>query len=402
MQITLEQARAWALRRQGLAGPGLPGVGEATEATCGVYSSSPTCYLTYAARVPGFRRADLDRELFAERTLARLRCFHGMAYIVPTAWTGWVVAATGNPSRTRTALRYAGLSPEQYREQAERVESAMAGRAPLTVAEIRALLGRDGGTPTEVLRNVVALMATECRIVRAVVRGSWTSDAYAYARWSEWFGKPLEEEDRTTARLRLARHYFGAFGAATAADLGWWAGWGTRDTRAVLTALGDELAEVRLTGDDVPGAAAYAPAADAERMASCDPEAVAQGVALLPYWDAYTMGYHREGRGRIVAGEDRRRVYDKAGSGTSMLLADGVAAGVWEFAQDGETLTVRVAPFSRALGKKHRAGIEVAAWRLAAALGATDLRIETAEPTGALDDGPRNSFMSPIRLPSGG
>lgn len=400
-EISRERARAWSLAAQGLTGDGFADVDTATRAVGGVYSSAPACYLTYAARIPRFRLADLDRALFTERSLARLRCFHGMVYIVPREQTGWIVAATETPAHAASVLRYGGLTRDEYERHAADVEAVTAGRDPVTVAEIRRLLEERDGTPPDVLRNVIALMGIECRVVRATVRGSWTSDAYAYARWEDWFGAPLERAGAAGSRALLARHYVAALGPATLADLKWWAGWTLRDTRAAVEAAGDGLAEVTLTGEGLPDTPAYAAAGQVDRISRADP-AAAEGVLLLPYWDPYTMGYHRDARHRIVPDADRPRVYDKAGNGTSMLLVDGVAAGVWDFDQDGDALTVRVAPFSRAVARARRAGIEAAAERLAAVLGSSALTVEHAPPPGALADGPRNTFMAPVRLARGG
>jgi hypothetical protein len=110
------------------------------------------------------------------------------------------------------------------------------------------------------------------------------------------------------------------------------------------------------------------------------------------------MGYALAGRQpRLVAPADHPRVYDRSGNGTSVMLVDGVAAGVWELEHREQTLTVRVAPFTSSVSRRW-AQVEEAAVRIATATGSDELRVEPAPAPGALADGARNAFMAPIRL----
>jgi len=102
-----------------------------------------------------------------------------------------------------------------------------------------------------------------------------------------------------------------------------------------------------------------------------------------------------------VVGRLDRAGHDRAGNGTSVVLLDGVAAGVWELEHasgpPGGSLTVRVAPFGPVLVSRW-AEVEDAATRVAAAIGADELRVERAPQPGPLADGARNAFLAPIRL----
>jgi hypothetical protein len=123
-------------------------------------------------------------------------------------------------------------------------------------------------------------------------------------------------------------------------------------------------------------------------------------VRLLPVWDAYLMGY--VDRARLVQPEHRPWVYDKAGNATSVVLVDGLVAGVWEHEGDGPgaPFTVRVAPLQVA-GPRWWDAVERAAEGLAAAVEASELRFERASRPGPLAQGARNAFLAPIRLAGG-
>jgi hypothetical protein len=390
--IGLPAARATAhvLGKQGLAGRRLPTVLDAVTATAGLYGTAPTCYLSCAARVDGFRLADLDRELYTDRSVARLRCVRGMAYIQPLELTPVLFACTGE-AKDRTVTRigkWSGLGEAGALAFADRIEAAMAGRPPATVRELRGLIGPCTPQEKDALQYVVALLGRFGRIVRAEVRGGWRSDNYAYALWNDWTGAPVAELDPAQARIELARRYLRAFGPATADDLKWWTGWTKRDTIPALTALGDEIVPVTVDGRD-----SWLLADELERLAGLGP-GDGRGVRLLPVWDSYFMAYATSpaGRSRQVAEADYPRTYDKSGNGTSTVAQDGIAAGVWELDADGGTVTV--APFGDVL-RWDEVEAEVAV--LAGAVGA-GLRLVRAPEPGPLSDGPRNTFLSPITL----
>jgi hypothetical protein len=300
--VPLARARAHVLVKQGLAGEGLGRVMDAVTVTAGIYGTAPTCYLSCAARVRDFRLAALDQELYARRSVVRLRCMRGMAYIEPLDLLPALVACTGEAPDTtmRRVVKYSGLSEPEVRELADRIEAAMAAQPPMTVREIRQALGSELPADGEALQMTVALLGRTGRIVRAEVRGSWRSDNYAYARWTDWLDGPVEPVDPAAARVEVARRCLRAYGPASADDLNWWSGWTKRDTAAALADLGGEIRAVSLDG-----VAAWVLAGELDGLREVAPEA-GQGVRLLPVWDAYFMGYAAAptSRARPVAADD--------------------------------------------------------------------------------------------------
>jgi hypothetical protein len=387
-RVPVARATAHVLAKQGLAGARLPAVSDAVVVTAGIYGTAPTCYLSAAARVDGFRLADLDAELYDKRSVVRLRCMRGMAYMEPLDLLPVLFACTGEaPDKTlRRIGKYSGLGEDGVLALADRVLDAMAGKPPMTVREIREALGADVPGAKEGLQFTVAMLGRTGKVVRAEVRGSWRSDNYAYALWRDWVGAPVEEIDPAAARAELARRYLRAFGPATTDDLKWWSGWTKRDTVAALDAISDEVAPVSVDGLD-----SWVLAAEHDVLTGTEP---VPSVRLLPVWDTYLMAYATSpaGRARQVAEADYPKVYDKAGNGTSAVVVDGMAAGVWELDPDAGTVTV--APFT---DKMRWAQVEAEVAGIAATIG-LDLRLDRAPAPGPLSAGPRNTFLSPITL----
>jgi len=267
---------------------------------------------------------------------------------------------------------------------ADRIEAVMTGRQPMTVPEIRAALGPVTAEEKDGLQYIVAMMGRFGRIVRAQVRGGWRSDNYSYALWDDWVGEPLTEADPVAARMDVARRYLRAFGPATTDDLKWWTGWGKRITVTALDGL-DDVVPVQVNGLD-----SWLLADERDQLAE---PGDGRSVRLLPVWDPYFMAYATspKGRARQVAEADYPRIYDKAGNGTSTVIQDGMAAGIWELNADGGVLTV--APFTELRWDD----VEAEVANLATVID-TGLRLERAPGPGPLSDGPRNTFLSPISL----
>ncbi len=398
--VSLAQARAFVVVKQGLGGVGCKSVYDATLATAGVYSTAPTCYLSYAARVEGFRLAHLDEELYERRRLVRLRCMRQSAYIEPIEALPVIIAATGERvgQAISRILRVSGLTESAYNELSGRIEGLLAGHPPVTIPELREMLGPHVPERREALQYAVALMCRQSRLVRAEVRGSWRSDNYTYARWEDWVGAPVEEVEPESARVDLARRYLRAYGPATTADLKWWAGWTVKEANAAVMGLGDGIIHVSVNDEGAAPARALVLAEEEGDLLATDPEN-AHGVRLLPVWDAYLMGW--ADRRRFVREGDYGRVYDKVGNGTSVVLIDGVAEGVWEFdyadKPHGGRLTVRVAPFGAAVEERW-GEVEEAAGRIKDTVGVGELKVERVGEAGRLADGVRNAFLAPIRL----
>ena len=359
-----------------------------------IYGTAPTCYLGYAARVDGFTVADLDAELYERRSHVRLRCMRGSSYVVPVELAGTVTAGTADVAASAydRILRNLGVDAAQYSSLAGRVVAAMAGREPMTKAQIRSALGSHA-PETQVLSYIVAALARENRLVRATVRGGWRSDSYAYAIWEDWVGRPLAAVDPHAARVDLGRMYLRAYGPATVADLRWWTGWKVAQANAVVENLSDEVVTVDVDGIPM---LLLGDEWDALLGAAVDQ---GRGVRLLPVWDSLLMGW--EDRTRFVTESQRPLIYDKAGNGTSVLLVDGRAEGIWELDVDkqGTGLTVRVAPFTK-LSKARWSDVEAEAERLATAVSAASLTLERSDhvPAPLADSPARNAFLAPIRL----
>ncbi|TXR96436.1 winged helix DNA-binding domain-containing protein [Streptomyces sp. col6] len=169
-----------------------------------------------------------------------------------------------------------------------------------------------------VATRVIRVLAAEGRIRRDRPRGSWTSSQF---RWA--LARPRPVEETAPAQAELALHWLRAYGPGTEGDLKWWTGWGAREVRTALAAVG--AVEVRL--DD--GAAAWVAPGDTE------PEsAPAPWAALLPALDPSGMGW--ADRGFHLPAEHRAALFDRSGNIGPTVWWNGRIVGGWAQRANGE------------------------------------------------------------------
>lgn len=303
----------------------------------GLHATLPmTPYLSLFNRMPGFRRAWLEHELYVARTLVRIKCMRKTIFIVPRPALASLFAATSraNEANTRRYLASTGVSIEACERLVPRIIEALRGRE-LTVAEIKGALGTQAD-----VSSATSLLCDQGVLVRTRPARSWRDAANTYALMDEWlpdidFGMLPEQE----AVTRMVRAYIAAYGPVSERDIAWWAGLTMTSVRASLAALASELARVEVSGLDGSFLMLHS------QIAASEGAAVADGsvLALLPVLDPYVMGYKE--RRRSLNADVADRVFDRGGNGTSAILLDGRIIGVWD-AVERPTPAVRLHLFT--------------------------------------------------------
>lgn len=389
-QFSHARMTAYLWQQQGLTRTATSDTAAYFERPFGLYATAPTCYLGLLARHADFRFADLPRAVEQDRLAVRIRAMRYSNFIVPVRLLPAVYQAVKrDPENPIKQMRKLGYSDADYEEIAGAVEQVIDGRT-MTAAEIKKAL--PGGLVQRFAAAwsyVPPQMCADGRLVRAAVRGGWKSDMYAYARFDQWLPDvDLNSATREEGLAILARAYFDSYGPATAADLQWWSGFNKAETTRALEALGDELATI-----EVEGAACLMLAANLDALRGADGQ-MPQGVRLLPIWDAYLMAY--KDRARYLRDTHYDFVYDKSGNATSVLLIDGLVAGVWDMAEEKTALVVRAATFEPA-GETVWLRLRDEAARLAQAAGFASYRVMRCAAPPVLKSGGQNLFMSPLK-----
>lgn len=348
---------------------------EVLDRSLGIYSTQPTGHLELLARFDGYRLTDLEHIMVVDRRAVGLRTLRGSGMIIPVDLLPVIQAATREHNLRSTSGLLRGRLETPYETWASRILDVL-GDGPLAAADIRRALG-DTGPDAELIRYVISAMATENRIVAAGTTGTWRSDRTRYARWTDWLPDvDVWSMDGDTARAELAIVYLERHGPATGDDFAFWSGLSRTVARRLFTEVAEPIAgtdywSVGELPDDEP-----------------------PHVRLLPIWDTLFVTYRH--RSRLVGEADYGFVYDASGNATSVVLVDGMAAGVWDLGKDDRELEVRVAPF-RSFDAEVWTAIDEEVARIAGLIGAEAVEVVRCVDPFDLGQQPRNYFMSPLR-----
>jgi hypothetical protein len=327
----------------------------ATRDIVGLHATGATGpYLSLWARMFNFQRETLEDALYEQRALVKVLCMRVTLHVVASDEAPFFIQACRTYFERRTPPRFrgggllaqAGLCQEQDADDAlaqlhNRVLGVLAERGPSTtqeiaeaVPELQAKIRHDVGKPYEgefsIGTRLIGDMCAQGLLIRTRVRGTWRSNLYEYAAFSDWLpGTDLESVTPQEARAWLVRHYLAAFGPATLDDVQWWTGFTKTDIKKALAALKPEVVKVAV-GD----------LGDQYLMLDADAKQMAEFVApdgpfacLLPSLDPYIMGYRD--RRRFLADEHRPKLFDRAGNAVPTVWVNGRVAGAWGQREDG-------------------------------------------------------------------
>jgi Winged helix DNA-binding domain len=342
------------LGRHGLAVPFADaGPAEVVRAICGAHAQvMSAAELSLGLRIAGLTRGDVHRALWEEHSLVKTRGPRGTVHLLPARdlamWAGALAAIP--PGRGGGWPEEARLSSAQTDEIVAAIGDSLAD-AELTTDELtEALAVRLGAWAGEAIEGGFQTTWPRWR------QAEWT----ATVRGAMCFGPPrgrkvtytnprrlvpdFRPEKGLAALAVLVKRYLHAYGPATPAHFARWLGaprgWATE----LFGSLGDELEQV-----EPDGAPAWVAAGDA-----AVPAEPPQGVRLLPYFDAYTVGCHP--RELLFPGRASERALARGQAGNfPVLLVDGIVAGVWHQRRSGRKLAVTVEPFRRLTASQRRA-----------------------------------------------
>jgi hypothetical protein len=309
--------------------------------------------LQLAARVDGVTQQDVRDALWRDRTLVKAWTLRGTLHLHPAdelpLWFATRAPAAALPEWPDPAgTVHAPVSAEEVAELRAAVWEA-AGEEPLLREELVDEVVRRTGTKHEGrLRSGFAFFIGD--LCQGPPRGA----KITLVRPDKWLGR-WTRIDRDDALCEVLRRFLHAYGPARPADFRKWFG-----AEVPFDVVGVE--EV-----DVEGHRAFVLAGD-----TGFPE-LGKSVRLLPEYDVYVMGFREREqlvparvRGQVAA---HRRGRYEGPAGVRFLLADGVAAGLWERKKSAKRLELAVA----SAGRVNRAALKAEVDRFAAFLGVEPL-----------------------------
>ena len=351
MTVTWARVCARRIERHALSPPApADRLADVVSAMCGAHAQvASAAELSVGLRVAGTTRATVRDALWRDRTLVKARGPRGTVHLLAAAdlpmWTG---ALSMTPRPPYEAGRDALLDPEQTELVVAAIADALRD-AELTTEELtEQVVARTGAWAGDRVmdafqdkwpRWMIAMTAASRR--GAMCFGPNRGRATTYtspARWLPGF-TPM---DGPAALAELVRRYLHAYGPATPAHFAQWMATPRRWAEQAFEAV--DLDQVA-----VDGSVGFVVAGDTEF-----PPDGANGVWLLPYFDAYTVGCHP--RELLFPGAARQRALAGSQAGNfPVLLVDGTVAGVWHQRRSGRRIEVTVEPLAPLTGARRRA-----------------------------------------------
>ncbi len=299
-------------------------------------------FLQARARMARSSPAEIERELYEERSALRLLAMRRTLFLVPLADVPMVHAAASRAiaetERRRTIGMFVqgGIEPDAAAllEELEAIglaavrERGEAATAELSAAEprLRQRITIARGTRWEgtisLAQKVFFHLALDGKIARSRPRGTWIASQYRWSPIERWLPAGIAELPVDEARAELVRRWLLTFGPGTRDDIKWWTGWTVAAVKQALAAIG--AVEVDLDG----GETGYLLADDLDPVEGPEP-----WIALLPALDATTMGWTSRD---WYLGPHRPTLFDGSGNAGPTIWVDGRIVGGWLQRETGE------------------------------------------------------------------
>ena len=362
-----ERRARLALRHRLAPGAHAAGPTEAAQSLVCLHATDPaTVYLSAWARMDELAIADLDRELYDERSLVKHLSMRRTLFVFPRETLA--VAQSGASDRVAEGERRrlikdvdkSGLYPDGERwlgEASAEVLAALADGREASSSELRDEIpllegaieygkGKTWGGMVPVGPRVLTVLSAAGQIVRASNSGAWISSRPRWASMEAWLGEPLDPPPAAEGVAGLVERWLRSFGPGSAADIKWWLG---QTVGAVRQALHDlEAVEVELD----EGRIGHLLPDDLEPTPAPEPFA-----ALLPPLDPTTMGWYERD---WYLGPYKSELFDSSGNGGPTVWWDGRIVGGWRQDDSGAVeLQLLEDP-----GRDARAAIDAEAARL--------------------------------------
>ncbi len=356
----------------------------ATRAVTVLHSTEPaTVYLSVWARVDGVTVEDVDRALYADRTLVKQLAMRRTLFVfprdlLPAAWgSASARVATALETRLAKEVEKAGLTDDgaAWLDETRAAVLDVLGDSALTAQEIRERVpalearldlapGKSYGVNVPVAPRVLSQLGVEGRLVRGENAGHWRISRPRWTTMEAWLGgvPPAAKSDEGYAEL--VGRWLRSFGPGTEADLVWWLGATKSAVRGALSALG--AVKVSLDG----GGTGWVLADDVDPV-----DAVAPWAALLPVLDPTVMGWKERG---FYLGAHAPHLFDTNGNAGTTAWWDGRIVGCWVQDDAGR---VEVRPLET-LPKRALTALDAEAERLTAWLDG--VRVSTVYPSTAM------------------
>ena len=335
---------------------------------CGVHAQvQASAELQLAVRIDDIGQGDVRAALWEERALVKAWTVRGTLHLHPAGelalWHAARRAVLGSKEglpawRDPAGVLHPALSADEVAAAQAAVWDVLDGRCLLRDELAAEVVKRVGPGVRERLSSGFAFFLGE------LCQGPPQGSRITLVRPDQWIERWRRVSDEAEALREVCRRFLRTYGPAPPSAFAEWFGtaaFRVAEARALFDDLGAELEEI-----EIEGVRSFVLAGDRRFPA---PSA---GVRLLPEYDVYVMGFRERDQlvpaavRELVAKHGRGRY--EGPSAVRLVLADGVAAGLWERRKRAKRIELNVR-LARRLGKTGRVEIQREAERIGRFLG---------------------------------
>ncbi|HEX7186926.1 MAG TPA: winged helix DNA-binding domain-containing protein [Actinomycetes bacterium] len=353
--------------RQGLTTPMADaGPADAAAAMCGAHAQvQSAAELSIGLRLTGVTQSDIRAALWTERSVVKTFGPRGTVHLLPSRdLPMWCAALSAIPPARSPFTDDVRMTTDQTEAVLAAIADALVD-AELTIDELTsAIVERTGSWAGDLVmpafqgmwprwRQALSLAGTRGVLCYGPNRGRTVT----YTSPQRWI-PDLATADSPTAPEDLLRRYLTAYGPATPEHYARWLNAPPTWSAKLFESVDDELESV-----EVEGTLAW------QLVGDDAPTVTAEGVRLLPYFDAYAVA----GQPRSLLFPPRAAERALAGGQAGnfpVLLVDGTVAGVWHHRRAGRKVAITVEPLSP-LTSRQRRGLDEQVDRVGEILEAT-------------------------------
>lgn len=204
----------------------------------GLHAQVPaTPYLSLFARMEEFSLDMLDRNLYDDKKLGRIRCLRNTVFIIPSDFIGHYMSA----ARKKFELshdkypKYFGLTIDEFIALSKNIVEIV-GQGGLTAREINKRIESKGR-----MSRIIGQMCDMGILARGKPMG-WRSSSYRYHSFKDFYGDiDYRNLDEYESKRFVINKYLESYGPVSENDIVWWTGFTKGETRKIL----DELTKKR-------------------------------------------------------------------------------------------------------------------------------------------------------------
>ncbi|UCC19723.1 MAG: AlkZ family DNA glycosylase [Promethearchaeota archaeon] len=289
---------------------------------CGLHSTRLSAsFFSLFARTKNFEKADLERELYINRTLGRVRGMRRTLFIETIDMIPIVHNATFKlvEKNIEKYMEFHKVSINEYQKISEKIMEILKGRE-LSTAEIRKELNSESNIPA-----IIHLMCNYGLLIRGPPIKDWKDMRNKYAIFKDYFPNiNLKRVNEKEAIQHLIEKYVKTYGPVSENDISWWTGLTKSKIREAIQNSDFQLKSVKISS--IKGNFLILET-DIEKLLNLNNNDK-HTLTILPELDPYPMGYKE--RDRYIDADNYDNIFDRSGNVTASILLDGVIIGVWD------------------------------------------------------------------------